>query len=225
MRLARISSAVFAVAVLTISIAPTGQAETAAPCSWEIEYELAASLKLTDTPMGEGDGIYRIGPGSVVLRYENRGGRPGGDVKMLRYAMRESFTIRSKTLFWTTTAITDTNTAATPDPCGIAAEGAIDARRTIRWRTPLRGYHTDGTLTCDGSLCGKFGAPPQGQMPLHIGPSAVWFSPFVFAPDMQTFTMATTHVSKTSMPKQSGEVALSGRERRRACVPVAPCAR
>jgi hypothetical protein len=53
----------------------------------------------------------------------------------------------------------------------------------------------------------------------------VRFNPFVFAPDMTTFTMATTHVSKTDMPKQSGEVALSGREMRRACVPVISCAK
>lgn len=187
---------------------------------------LAASLALRDTPMGEGDGNYRVGPGNVVLRYENKNGQPLGNVQMLSYAMRERFTVKAKTVFWTTTVLTDTSTAATPDSCGIAAEGAFDAAtRTVRWRTPVRGYHTDGTLTCSGSLCGKFGAPPAGRMALHIGPSAVPFGSFVFSPDRNTFTMASTHVAKTSMPKQSAAIALAGREIRRACVPIAPCKR
>ena len=223
----RIASVLGPLAVVGLIVAPTHRAvaEEAAPCEWEVEYGLSANLKLTETPMGEGDGVYNIGPGKAVLRYENKGGQPGGNVKMLQYQMREFFTIKSKTLFWTTTVITDTNTAATPNACSIAAEGALDASRQVVWRTPVRGYRTDGTLTCQGSLCGKFGAPPPGQSPLHIGPNPVGFKPFVFSADMKTFTMATTHVSKTDMPKQSGEIALAGREMRRACVPVVACTR
>ena len=224
MRYARIYSAVFAIG-LAVALAPTDEAEADAPrCAWQIDYDVAANLKLTETPMGEGDGIYRIGPGHLVLRWEDRGGRPGGDVAMLAYSMAEPFTIKSKTLVWTTTVVTDTKTSATPDACGVVARGVAEGR-TVRWRTPVRGYHTDGTVTCKGSLCGKFSAPPPGTMDLHIPAHPVWFSPFVFSPDLQTFTMATTHVAKTSMPKQSAEVALSGRETRRACVPVAECAR
>jgi hypothetical protein len=224
----RVSSVVLALATVGLIVgsnAAVAQGPAVPSCEWEIEYALAANLKLTETPMGEGDGIYPIGPGKVVLRYENKGGQPGGDVKMQQYQMRESFTITSRTLFWTTSVITDTNTAATPNACSIAAEGTLDGNRRLQWRTLVRGYHTDGTLTCRGSLCGKFGAPPPGQSALHIGPYPVRFNPFVFAPDMTTFTMATTHVSKTDMPKQSGEVALSGREMRRACVPVISCAK
>jgi hypothetical protein len=209
--------------VAGLAVAPMSSAQGEAPkCSWEVEYALAANLKLTDTPLGEGNGIYPIGPGTVVLRYDAEPGRPS-EVRMLRYTMREYFTIRSRTLVWTTTVITDTHTHATPDACSIAAQGSLDAAHVLRWQTPVRGYRTDGTLTCKGSLCGKFGAPPAGQTPLHIGPGPVPFKPFVFAPDMKTFTMASTHVSKTDMPKQSGEVALAGREVRRACVPVPAC--
>ena len=212
------------VGMLALFVAPKGEADEAQPCSWQIEYALAAKLALTETPMGEGDGSYTIGPGTVVLRYEDRNGAPGGAVQMLSYAMRESFVVKSKTLFWSTTVVTKTNTAATPDQCGIAARGALDpATRNIRWKTPIRGYHTDGTLTCAGSMCGKFGAPPRGEMQLHIGPSDVPFGPFVLAPDMKTFTMGWTHVSKTSMPKQSAAVTIGGRETKRVCVPVPPC--
>jgi hypothetical protein len=226
MQYARIFSVGVVLSIVGLAVAPGDAIADNTPppsCEWEVAYSLAANLKLTDTPMGQGDGIYAIGPGKVVLRFEDKGGQPGGNVKMLQYTMRESFTIKSKTLFWSTTVITDTNTAATPNACSIAAEGTLDGTRTIRWRTPINGYHTDGTLTCEGSLCGKFGAPPPGQTPLHIGPNPVQFNPFVFAPDMHTFAMATAHVSKTDMPKQTGEIALSGREVRRACVPVAVC--
>jgi hypothetical protein len=223
----RLALVVGSVAIVGAIVAPVvADAQGPASCDWEVEYAVAANLKLTDTPMGEGDGVYPIGPGKVLLRWQNQNGQPGGEVKMLEYRMREYFTIKSRTLFWTTTVVTDTNTAATPNVCSIAADGAFDgAARTIKWRTPVRGYRTDGTLTCEGSLCGKFGAPPPGQSPLHIGPSDIWFKPFVFGSDLKTFTMATTHVSKTDMPKQSGEVALAGREVRRACVPVAQCTR
>lgn len=224
MRFARVVSTSLAVGTLALLVAPKGEADETQPCSWQIEYTLAAKLVLSDTPMGEGDGTYTIGPGTVVLRYENRDGAPGGAVEMLSYAMRESFVIKSKTLFWSTTVVTSTHTAATPDQCSIVARGALEpATRNILWKTPIRGYRTDGTLTCSGSMCGKFGAPPRGEMQLHIGPSDVQFSPFVFAPDMKTFTMAATHVSKTSMPKQSAAVTLAGRERSRACVPVPTC--
>jgi hypothetical protein len=228
MRTARILSLFCPVAMVALAALPRAAVaqDTSSPgCEWEIEYSLAASLKLTDTPMGQGDGVYPIGPGKVVLRYQNVGGRPGGEVKMLQYRMREYLKIKSRTLFWSTLVTNDSYTAGTPNACSIVAEGAFDGVRTIRWRTPVSGYHTDGMLTCEGSLCGKFGAPPPGRMPLHIGPGPVSFSPFVFAADGQTFTMATTHVSKTDMPKESGEVALAGREVRRACVPVAVCAR
>lgn len=187
--------------------------------AWDVDYALAANLQLKDTPMGEGNGVYGIGPGKAVLRFSSKGGS-AASVRMLSYTMREAFTIKSKTLFWTTTVITDTHTAATPDACSTAAEGTL-ANGTLRWTTPVRGYRTDGTLTCDGSLCGKFGAPPPGQTALHIGPSDVKFSPFVFAADMKTFSMSSTEVSKTAMPKQTGSVTLSGREMKRTCVAVA----
>ncbi len=185
--------------------------------AWDVEYVLAANLRLTDTPMGQGDGVYSIGPGRVVLRFEDRGGQPGGAVKMLLYSMQERFTIRASTLFWTTTVTTDTRTGA--EERAVAAEGTMKGR-VLEWLGSVRGYHTDGTLTCDGSMCGKFGAPPPGKSELHIGPSPVRFSSFTFAPDGKTFTMASTFVAKTEMPKQTAFVSLAGREARRVCVPA-----
>lgn len=190
---------------------------------WDVEYNLSARLQLEDTPLGEGDGIYTIGPGRVVLRFEDRDGEPGGTVNMLSYTMHAHIVVKSKTLFWTTTATTDSNTRATPDVCSSAAEGTL-VNRTLVWKSPVRGYRTDGTIECDGSLCGKFGAPPPGKTELHIGPGPIPFKSFEFAQDGTTFAMAKTQVEKVDKPKHTGFLALAGRETKRTCVPTRPCA-
>lgn len=212
----RVAGPVAAVA-LAVALAPSASAQPAAACTgWEIEYVLAANLELSDTPLGQGDGVYPIGPGRVVLRFEDRDGQPGGVAAMTSYEMREHFTVTSRALLWTTTVVTDTQTRATPDGAGIVARGVL-SRRTLAWSTPVAGYRTDGTLTCEGTLCGKFGAPPPGRSELHIGPGPVQFRSFDLARDLKTFTMASTYVAKTDVPKQTAHVALSGREVRRSC--------
>lgn len=212
------------IATAAVALAPSADAQAPACAAWEVEYALSANLRLSDTPLGQGDGVYPIGPGRVVLRFEDAAGHPGGRVQMQSYEMREHFTVQSKALVWTTTVVTDTRTGDTPDACGVAAEGRL-AGNLLGWSTPVRGYRTDGTLTCDGSMCGKFGAPPSGQSPLHIGPAPVPFEPFEFAADTKTFKMAPTFVAKTEMPKQTAHLALSGREVRRTCVAAAPACR
>src|SRR6185369_4385204 len=103
----------------------------------------------------------------------------------------EAFTVKTRTAFWKTEVTTNTTSKATPDACGVVATGTL-VGNTVRWQTPVRGYRTDGTLTCTGSFCGDFGVPPAGESQLHIGPADTKFSDFVFAPDRQTFTMPKT---------------------------------
>jgi hypothetical protein len=217
------SSLAGAVAVaVAAGLSPVASAQPP-PCpSWEVEYALSANLRLSDTPLGQGDGVYSIGPGRVVLRFEQRDGQPSGRVAMLSFDMREHFTVRSKTLVWTTTVVTEADARATPDACGVAAQGML-AGATLAWTTPVRGYRTDGTLTCSGSLCGAFGAPPPGRSELHIGPGPVELQSFAFAGDMNTFTMPYAQVSKTDSPAQTAQLALGAREVRRTCVPTTSC--
>lgn len=224
MRARRFAASLVAVSAVTAAIAvPSRPAGADQPCdAWDVQYTLAAKLQLTDTPMGAGNGIYPVGPGSVVLRYENVDGAPGGVVQLRAYAMREFFRIDSSALFWKTHVVTDTRTTASPDACGVIATGKLDGT-TLHWVSTAAGYRTDGTLDCDGSLCGSFGAPPGGKSELHIPPHAVTLGPFKFAPDMKTFSMPSTLVSKTESPKQTAYLAFSGREARRTCVRVAPC--
>jgi hypothetical protein len=207
-----------------VLVPPKSLADDPPPCAWEIEYDLGGEVQITDTLMRAGDGTFPIGPGSATLRFEDRGGHPGGDAKLLDYKMRENVTVKTKALAWTTTVTNDTKSSATPDQCSIAAEGTLEGQ-TLRWRTPVRGMHTDGKVTCTGYFCGTFGAPRAGQSDFHIASRPMWFGPFSFAPDLKTFTMPSTHASHTSSPKQSSAIALSGREVKRACVPVAPCRR
>ena len=181
----------------------------------EVEYAIAGNLKVSETTMGQGNGIYKIGPGRAVLRFE------GNNVQMVSLTMEEHLSVRANTLFGSTTVVTDARSRATPNACSGAAEGILSGR-VLSWRTPVSGYRTDGALRCEGAFCGRAGAPPPGQSPLHIGPNAAPFKPFVFSPDMTTFTMATTAPVKTEQPKQASELALSGRQISRRCIAAVP---
>lgn len=195
---------------------PAAQGE-AAPCdAWTVEYAANANLRLTDTPFGQGDGVYPVGPGRLVLRFERTAGERDERVFLVAYEMQERFTVSAKALFFSTTVTNDLRATATPDACGVIAEGSR-VGQTVRWKSKVLGYHTDGSVTCDGSLCGTFGAPPSGKSELHIGPGAVAFLPFELGRDGRTFTMASTFVSKTESPKQAAYVALAAREVKRTC--------
>jgi hypothetical protein len=194
---------------------------SAAPCeAWEVEYDLSGNMQLSDTPMGQGDGIYPVGPGKMVVRFDDTGGRPGGRASLASYELRQAFTVVSKALFWKTSVASDMTTRGAPQPCG--AVGGSLAGATLTWSRPVA-FRTDGTLYCDGSFCGKFGAPPPGSSDLHLPPQPVVLSPLQYSSDMKTFTMARTFVSKTDSPKQTAHLALSGREVRRACVAAPKC--
>jgi len=174
-RLIAVGSFTTGLALALATSEATADDPPAACAAWDVEYSLSARLQLDDTPMGEGDGVYPIGPGRD--RY--------GDAR---------------------------------DPQRVLQRRRRSARRSLE----VRGYRTDGTLECEGSLCGKFGAPPPGKSELHIPPGPVDFKPFEFAPDRATFTMARAQVSKTEMPKQTGFLALAGRETKRTCVTTKP---
>jgi hypothetical protein len=172
--------------------------------------------------MGAGDGDYPVGPGRLAIRFDNAGGVPSGHARLVAYDMREAFTVTSSVLVVKTTVTVATTTRATPNACGSAAEGAF-AGRTLTWATPVRGYRSDGTLTCDGVMCGKLGAPPSGTSPLHVGPIDVRFAPFQYAADGRSFTMPRTFVTSSDSPRQTAYIDLRAHETRRALVPARAC--
>jgi hypothetical protein len=220
-------AALLAVLAATSAEAPVASADPAPapppPCdAWEVDYSLAATVVISDTPMGAGDGSYPNGPGHLKLRFDNQGGQPGGQVKMLDYSMKDNFTVVSKALAWETRVTADTTTKATPDACGVEASGALDGK-AVRWNGTVNGMRSDGAVICSGSFCGKFGGPPEGRSEMHVPPHAVSFKPFTFAADMKTFSMPLTEVTKQSSPSSTSSVTLSGREVRRSCVAVRAC--
>jgi hypothetical protein len=189
----------------------------AACAVWDVEYTLAANVQLSDTAFGAGDGTHKIGPGRMVLRVESPTEKLAGHVRMIFYDMKDGFTVVAKALFWATTVQNNTHTTATPAANGAIAEGTL-GDKTLVWSTPVNGMRTDGSLHCEGSFCGKFGAPPEGTSDVHTTPHAVTFSSFEFDAEKKTFTMASSIVSKSESPSQTSRITLAGREVKRTCV-------
>jgi hypothetical protein len=210
------------VAITLSSSGVSAPSEGQGCAAWDITYAVSGNLQLSDTPQGAGDGTYRVGPGEIVLR------RTAGTdrVTMVSFDVPQRFSIDVKKVFWTAVVRTDATARAAPPAgageCGHVAEGAMQEGR-VAWTTTVSGFHTDGVVHCDGSLCGQFGAPPSGNSGLHIPPHDVQFRPFEFGPDGTTFTMASSFVSRTEEPRQTAHLALAGREVKRVCAPVAAC--
>jgi hypothetical protein len=179
-----------------------------------VEYVLGANLLVKQTTMGAGDGVYKVGPGRLVLRFENHGGQE--TVKLVAYELRQKFVVASRAVFWGARVATDIVTRGPPGGRPIA-EGTLD-RSSVHWDGPPRGLHSDGTLTCDGALCGKFGAPAPGTSEMHMALDAAELEPFTLGADGKTFTMPYSLMSKSDSPKQETLVAITGRELRRACL-------
>jgi hypothetical protein len=208
-----------AVAAISLGLTTAPASADGPACSaWDVEYALNGNMKLADTMMGAADGIYPIGPGRAVVRFEDRGGQPAGHARLTAYGIHERIAITSKALFMSATLVTETNSRAAADGNGLVTEGNLNDH-TLAWSGPMRAYRTDGTTTCDGSLCGKFGAPPQGVSQVHMGPRTVQPAPFQFGPDMKTFSMSYIQTAQSDSPKQTTYEAVSGREVRRTCVP------
>jgi len=197
------------------------QADEPACDTVEVEYALSANLKLADTFMGAGDGVYRTGPGRVVVRWSHPE-QEHGVAQMISYELHQPFNMETTALFWSAKLASDSTAQGTPDRCGMVASGSFAGRR-LTWGSAVNGYHIDGNVRCEGSLCGRFGAPVSGDNVIRIAPSQVPFKPFEFAADRKTFTMDYVVVSRADSPKQTTLVSLAGREVRRACVAARPC--
>ncbi len=185
--------------------------------AWDVEYALAGTLQLTDTPFGKANGTHKVGPGKLVLRFEENSAR----VSLRSYTMRQSIRMAVTAFFATIHITADSTTSSAPDGCGVAAEGALEGN-TLLWKTRVRAVRTEGTLTCAGAKCGSFGSPAPGSSPIKIGPQDMRVRAFEFSSDRKTFTMPFTLGAKTESPKQTSFLALTGHEVKRTCVPQPP---
>jgi hypothetical protein len=186
------------------------------PCAvTDVQYALSASLAITNTTMGAGNGVHRIGPGRVVIRFDGRSGHRRAS--LLAYDLRQSFTVVSSVLFWATTVKTNVQVTTSTRAPDSVADGTLEDL-TVRWDGRARGVRSDGSIECEGWMCGKFGAPPSGMSELHVAPTSMALEPFGFSADMKTFTMPYAVVSESEAPRHRTLVSISGREVQRACV-------
>jgi hypothetical protein len=167
--------------------------------------------------MGAGDGVHAVGPGTLVLRFDEEDGQKPGHVELRSFEILQHFSLEPKSFVMSAQIVTHAMAHAAADASGVIAVGTV-AGDAIRWDTPMRGYHTDGTLACDGSLCGNFGAPPAGKSPIHTPPRTVQLPGLRFKESGLTFQMPPTLVSQDTSPPQKGYLALSGRAKSWVCV-------
>jgi hypothetical protein len=200
---------------------PTESAVSARPApaclAWEVTYALTGTLRISDTPMGAGDGVHPVGPGALVLRFDDHDGSPAGHAHVVSFELTEHFAVHPHAVLWDARVVTDAAARMTPDGSGTTGAGTLSGD-VLRWDGPLHGFRTDGALTCDGSLCGRFGAPPPGRSPLHVASGAVQLEPLHFGRGATSFEMPFALIAETESPHQRTFLSMRGRESRRACV-------
>jgi hypothetical protein len=185
--------------------------------AWDATYTLSGTLRIAGTPMGAGDGVHAVGPGTMVLRFDDEDGQKPGHVELRSFEILQHFSLQPKSFIMSADIVTHAMARAGAGADGVVAAGTL-AGDALRWDTAMRGYHTDGTLSCDGSLCGNFGAPPAGKSPLHSAPRAVQLQPFRFKGSGLTVQMPQALVSQDTSPPQKGYLALSGKAKSWVCV-------
>jgi hypothetical protein len=87
----------------------------------------------------------------------------------------------------------------------------------------VKGYHTTGSVTCTGFLCGKPGVPKAGTSELDIEPATVTLPDFSLGRDLKALSMDFTFIVEVRKPKQTVHLALQGRELRRRCATPPDC--
>lgn len=166
---------------------------------WEITYDLTDSeFEISGTPFGAGDQVNvvqepydaddNVGPGNIVVRFQDVGGNPGGTAFIESYDMDINFVVSGPTM-----VTTDLVASAAPQECGLTS-GTLNGT-SVGWIPPaIADVHTMGTILCEGGLCG-LGGLPDG-MPVAVDNTedqAV--SPFEFNADFTTFSMDQTVIA------------------------------
>jgi hypothetical protein len=209
----RLVTAAGVVAAITVGAGASQDAIADEPACGvtDVDYAVVGSLLLKDTQFGAANGVYPLGSGKARLRFAKN-----GEAKLMSYELDNHLTVNASFALWSTKVVTDSTTRVASE-CDGAAKGTFSHNDVI-WQTKVDGYQSDGTLNCEGNVCGKFGAPPAGSSALHEPPEAVTWKPFHFDPDGHTFSMDYSQVSHSESPRRTAYLALSGRETHRTCV-------
>ncbi|MGD0677333.1 MAG: hypothetical protein ABSC94_18090 [Polyangiaceae bacterium] len=194
--------------------------EAARDCAaWDATFTIVGTLRITDTPMGAGDGVHSVGPGKLVLRIEEGGGDASRrHVELRAFELAERFSVEPKALLFRATIVTQVMARASADASGVMARGTLEGS-TVRWQGPIHGYRTDGVLRCSGSLCGQFGAPPAGESAIHSLPHDVQLQPLRFGGSGANVLMGTyALVQSDPSPSQKAFIAFAGHATSWICV-------
>jgi hypothetical protein len=209
-------AALFAVTTGSSNVAAADESCTVS----DVDYTIVGNLFVKDTQFGAANGQYPLGAGKMSVRFESGSNGTPTHVKLMSYELDNHLTIKASFALWWTRVETRSRTFTANTPDG-AAQGELKGTDLV-WSTPIAGYHSDGSMECEGNVCGNYGAPPPGSSALHEAFTDVVFKPFHFSPDGKTFTMEFSKVSHSDSPKQTNFVSLSGRETKRVCVLKAP---
>ena len=157
--------------------------------SVEVTFDLTGSdFTIEGTPLGAGDTVAPIGPGTAVLRFstDHSGDIVDGPVTLVSYNMDMIFSVSNVDSDMATEA-------GTADGCGAATGNYADW--TLGWSTSVSGYHSSGTITCNGSemLCGLAGME-KGAAVAQDTTTEQPFNAFVFDPDAMTFGMERVEI-------------------------------
>jgi hypothetical protein len=176
----------------------TGTETTGGACQvWQITYDLSDSeFEISGTPLGAGDQVNvvveddqaddEIGPGTMVLYFEDMGGNPGGMAWIASYDMDSNFVVSSAGA----TVTTDLVISGEPAGCALA-EGTLENGEVAWSNDEMADTHTMGTILCMGNFCMLGGLPNGMAVPVdEVGPQAI--SPFQFENDLSAFTMDQT---------------------------------
>jgi hypothetical protein len=166
---------------------------------WEITYDLTGSaFELADTLMGAGDQVNtvtepydsddHVGPGTMVLRFQDVNGAPAGLVSLFSYEMTMNFVVGS----FVSAVTTDLQNRAGPGECSVTT-GTLTGD-TVAWNpAALVGHRSLGSILCEGSMCGL--ANFEDGEPQAVDLTADQpLGEFVFTADLSEFTMAKTAI-------------------------------
>ena len=205
--------AIFAALAFRAARPAAGAEEGGCPFA-DDEYRVVESVWVKDTLFGAADGVYPLGSGTMRLRVEE--GTGPRTVKLMSYELVSRLTVEARIPIFSTTVVTESRATAGLDSHDGVADGTLQGGK-LTWATAIAGYHSEGTIACSGLMCGTFGAPPRGRSPIPDPPASMQFDTFTFSPDGTTFTMPYMLVSRSTSPRQSTFMAMSGRRVRHAC--------
>lgn len=160
----------FALAATAVLLGTVAQADV-----WRITYGLSGStLTIDGTPLGAGDGTFAIGPGEIVLEFDDDGGAPGtGLCAMVHFSVDVAFTSGNAAA----SVDSDLVVFADFDTAVNNARGILESGQ-MAWIDMIP-YRTVGTNFCTGTLC-TVGGLPNGTPVVRDDAVTLTFNPFVF---------------------------------------------